>query len=66
MPRHSVTGSFHHFRLDTPNSVFNDIDAVFPGRPGAGQGSRRNLAEFGLISDAFSAREIQIGMKLTF
>ena len=49
-PRHSVTGSFHHFRLDTPNSVFNDIDAVFPGRPGAGQGSRRNLVSFGLTS----------------
>ena len=49
-PRHSVTGSFHHFRLDAPNSVFSDIDAVFPGRPGAGQGSRRTLASFGLTS----------------
>ena len=49
-PRHSVSGSFHHFRLDAPNSVFNSIDAVFPGRPGAGQGSRRNLASFGYTS----------------
>ena len=49
-PRHSLMGSLHHFRLDTPNSVFNDIDAVFPGRPGAGQGSRRTLASFGLTS----------------
>ena len=37
-PRHSLKGTFHRFTLDTPNSVFNDIDAVFPGRPGAGQG----------------------------
>ena len=49
-PRHSLKGTFHRFTLDTPNSVFNDIDAVFPGRPGAGQGSRRMLASFGLTS----------------
>ena len=49
-PQHSVKGTLHRFTLDTPNSVFNDIDAVFPGRPGAGQGSRRTLASFGLTS----------------
>ena len=49
-PRHSLKGTFHRFTLDTPNSVFNDIDAVFPGQPGAGQGSRRTLASFGLTS----------------
>ena len=49
-PRHSLKGTFHRFTLDVPNSVFNDIDAVFPGRPGAGQGSRRRLASFGLTS----------------
>ena len=49
-PRHSLKGTFHRFTLDTPNSVFNDLDAVFPGRPGAGQGSRRMLASFGLTS----------------
>ena len=49
-PRHSLKGTFHRFTLDTPNSVFNDIDAVFPGRAGAGQGSRRMLASFGLTS----------------
>ncbi len=47
---HSFTGSFHQFRLDAPNSVFNDIDAVFPGLPGAGQGSSRRLGSFSLTS----------------
>ena len=47
---HSLKGTFHRFTLDTPNSVFNGIGSVFPGLPGAGQGSRRNLASFGLTS----------------
>ena len=64
-PRHSVSGSFHHFRLDAPNSVFNGIDAVFPGRPGAGQGSRRNLASFGLTSAVgqSAVNEVRIGFQ---
>ena len=49
-PNHSLKGTFHRFTLDTPNSVFNGIGSVFPGLPGAGQGSRRNLASFGLTS----------------
>ena len=49
-PSHSATGSFHQFRLDTPNSVFNGIDAVFPGLAGAGQHSTRRLASFGMNS----------------
>ena len=49
--RHSFTGSFHQFRTDTPNSVFNGIDAVFPGLPGGGQGSVRRLASFSLNSE---------------
>ena len=38
------------------------------GISGLGVTNRRdpNDAEFGLISDAFAAREIQVGMKLTF
>ena len=47
---HSLKGTFHHFRLDTPNSVFNNIGSVFPRLPGAGQGSRRSLASLGLTS----------------
>ena len=64
-PRHSVMGSFHHFRLDTPNSVFNDIDAVFPGRPGAGQGSRRSLASFGYTSSLGNSalHEVRFGFQ---
>ena len=49
--RHSFTGSFHQFRIDTPNSVFNGIDAVFPGLPGAGQNSVRRLGSFSLSSE---------------
>ena len=49
-PRHSATGTFHQFRLETPNSVFNDIDSVYPGLPGAGQASRRRLGSFTLSS----------------
>ena len=49
-PRHSATGTFHQFRLDAPNSVFNDIDSVYPGLPGAGQGSNRKLGSFTLSS----------------
>ena len=49
-PRHSLKGTFHRYSLDTPNSVFNNIGSVFPGRPGAGQGSWRMLASFGLTS----------------
>ena len=49
-PRHSATGTFHQFRLDTPNSVFNDIDSVYPGLPGTGQASRRRLGSFTLSS----------------
>ena len=49
-PRHSLKGTFHRFTLDTPNAVGNGIGSVFPGRPGAGQGSRRMLASFGLTS----------------
>ena len=48
--RHSATGTFHQFRLEAPNSVFNDIDAVFPGLAGAGQSSTRRLASFSLRS----------------
>ena len=64
-PRHSVSGSFHHFRIDTPNSVFNGIDAIFPGRPGAGQGSRRNLASFGYTSSLGSSvlHELRFGFQ---
>ena len=47
---HSFTGTFHRFRLEAPNSVFNDIDAVFPGLAGAGQGSNRKLGSFSLTS----------------
>ncbi len=49
-PRHSATGSFHQFRQDSPNDVFNDIDSAFPGLPGAGQGSTRRLASFAVNS----------------
>ena len=49
-PRHSLKGTFHRFTLDTPNAVGNDIGIVFPGRPGAGQGSWRMLGSFGLTS----------------
>ena len=49
-PSHSFTGTFHQFRLDVPNSVFNDVDAVFPGLPGAGQSSKRRLGSFSLSS----------------
>ena len=49
-PRHSATGTFHQFRLDTPNSVFNGIDSVYPGLPGAGQDSKRRLGSFTLSS----------------
>ena len=64
-PRHSVQGSFHHFRLDTPNSVFNNIDSVFPGRPGAGQGSRRNLASVGYTSSLGNSalHEVRFGFQ---
>ena len=48
--RHSATGTFHQFRLEAPNSVFNNIDAVFPGLAGAGQNSIRRLASFSLSS----------------
>ena len=43
---HSVTGTFHQFRFDYPNSVDNGIDGVFPGLPGAGQSSTRRLGSF--------------------
>ena len=49
-PSHSFTGIFHQFRLEAPNSVFNGIDSVFPGLPGAGQGSKRRLGSFALTS----------------
>ena len=49
-PRHSATGTFHQFRLDVPNSVFNGIDSVYPGLLGAGQGSNRRLGSFTLSS----------------
>ena len=49
-PRHSATGTFHQYRLDVPNSVFNDIDSVYPGLPGAGQYSNRRLGSFTLSS----------------
>ncbi len=49
-PNHSLKGTFHRFTLDVPNSVGSGIGSVFPGLPGAGQGSRRNLASFGLTS----------------
>ena len=64
-PRHSLRGSLHHFRLDAPNSVFNDIDAVFPGRPGAGQGSRRTLTSLGLTSTlgASVLNEVRFGFQ---
>ncbi len=64
-PRHSLLGSLHHFRLDAPNSVFNDIDAVFPGRPGAGQGSRRTLASFGVTSAVgqHAVNEVRFGFQ---
>ena len=48
--KNSFTGTFHQFELDVPNSVFNDIDAVFPGLPGAGQGSTRRLGSFSVRS----------------
>ncbi|RPI21971.1 MAG: TonB-dependent receptor [Acidobacteria bacterium] len=40
---HAFTASFHQFTLDIPNSPSNDIDARFPGLPGAGQESTRRL-----------------------
>ena len=49
-PTHSLTGTFHQFQLDVPNSAFNGIDSVFPGLPGAGQGSDRRLGSFSLRS----------------
>ena len=49
-PNHSVTGSFHQFRIDTPNSVFSGIDAVFPGQPGGGQASLRRLGSLSVRS----------------
>ena len=49
-PRHSATGTFHQFRFDLPNSVFNGIDSVYPGLPGAGQSSDRRLGSFTLSS----------------
>ena len=49
-PSHSATGTFHQFRLEAPNSVFNDIDAVFPGLAGGGQSSTRRLGSFSLRS----------------
>ena len=49
-PRHSATGTFHQFRIDTPNSVGNGIGSVYPGLPGAGQGSNRRLGSFTLSS----------------
>ena len=49
-PRHSATGTFHQFRFDLPNSVFNGIDSVYPGLPGAGQSSDRRLGSFILSS----------------
>ena len=47
---HSFAGIFHRYRLEAPNSVFNGIDAVFPGLAGAGQGSTRKLGSFSLSS----------------
>ena len=47
---HSLTGTFHQFTLDVPNSAFNGIDSVYPGLPGAGQGSDRRLGSFSLRS----------------
>ena len=47
---HSLTGTFHQFTLDVPNSAFNGIDSVFPGLPGAGQSSGRRLGSFSLRS----------------
>ena len=49
-PSHSATATFHQFRLDVPNSVFNDIDSIYPGLPGAGQSSNRRLGSFTLSS----------------
>ena len=49
-PSHSATGTFHQFRQDAPNDVFNDIGSVYPGLPGAGQGSNRRLGSFALSS----------------
>ncbi|RPJ80757.1 MAG: carboxypeptidase regulatory-like domain-containing protein, partial [Acidobacteria bacterium] len=40
---HAFTGSFHQFRFEAPNDPANDIDARFPGLPGAGQESTRRL-----------------------
>ena len=40
---HSITGTFHQFRLDLPNDPTNGIDAPFPGLGGAGQNSTRRL-----------------------
>jgi len=40
---HAFTAAFHQFRLDVPNDPSNDIDARFPGLPGAGQESTRRL-----------------------
>lgn len=40
---HSFTASFHQFKFTEPNDPNNDIDARFPGLPGAGQDSTRRL-----------------------
>ena len=49
-PRHSATGTFHQFRHELPNDVSNGIGSVYPGLPGAGQGSNRRLGSFTLSS----------------
>ena len=49
-PQEFLHGNLSPVRLDTPNSVFNGIDAVFPGLPGAGQGSTRRLGSFSVRS----------------
>ena len=40
---HAFTVAFHQFKLTNPNDPTNDIDARFPGLPGAGQKSTRRL-----------------------
>lgn len=41
---HSIEGTFHRFTFDYPNDTGNDIGAVFPNLPGAGQDSTRYLS----------------------
>ncbi|MGW8180109.1 MAG: TonB-dependent receptor domain-containing protein, partial [bacterium] len=47
---HSISGSFHNFKYDLPNDVFNGLGEVFPGLPGFGNTSNRYLTSVAWLS----------------